>query len=105
MAGPISKAALQVLNSLSFDPNATNNYEHLAGGLLWTDELPKHGTPEWDAISEDFLFRILIAARHDITLGESSPRFQEIWHQVEMYAPSMWRCGISFANSNLRNAT
>ncbi len=87
MVDQFSNAALRVFNSMLFDPNASYDYEHLAGGMLWSDELPTVGTPKWDAVSKGCLYRFLIAARHDITLGESSPRFQGIWQQVEKYAP------------------
>jgi len=82
MVDHFSDAALRVLNRMPFDPNATYFYEHLAGGMLWSDELPTFGTPEWLAVAKGFLHRFLIAARHDITLGEPSPRFQDIWQQV-----------------------
>ena len=84
----IPDAALRILNSMPFDPNATHFYEHLSGGMLWSDEFPTVGTPEWGAVSEGYLNRALIAARHDITLGESSPRFQRTWQQVEKHAPN-----------------
>jgi hypothetical protein len=87
MLDQFSDEALQVLNRMPFDPNATHCFEHLAGGMLWSDEFPTLGTSEWFLVSARALNRFLIAARHDITLGESTPRFQGIWQQVEKHAP------------------
>jgi hypothetical protein len=88
MNNELSDDALGVLNRMPFDPNATYGYEHLSGGFIWSDELPPAGSPEWDIVSEGYLYRMLVAARHDITLGEASPRFQELWEQVVNSAPN-----------------
>ena len=88
MADQFSDAALQILNSMPFDPNATYAFEHMSGGMIWSDELPDFGSPEWETMSNGFQYRFLIAARHDITLDEPSPRFEELWQQVENRAPN-----------------
>jgi hypothetical protein len=84
----ISDEALRILNAMPFDPNAKHDYEHMSGGMVWSDELPRFGSREWQAVSEGYAYRFLIAARRDITLGVPSPRFQSMWQQVEMFAPN-----------------
>jgi hypothetical protein len=88
MTGQFSDAATQILNRMPFDPNATYSFEHLSGGFIWSDEFPQIFTPGWEIISEGYLYRYLVAARHDITLGEASPRFQAIWQQAVRFAPN-----------------
>jgi hypothetical protein len=83
-----SGKALEILNAMPLDPNATHAYEHLSGGMLWSDEFPDVGSRDWEAVSVGFLYRFLIAARRDITIGAASPRFQELWRLVETHSPN-----------------
>ena len=75
---------------MPFDSDASYGYEHLSGGFHWSDEFPDVGTREWKVVSEGYLYRFLIAARRDITLGEPSPRFQLVWQEVEKHAELAW---------------
>jgi len=83
-----SDDAIQVLNRMLFDPNATHFFEHLSGGYIWSDEFPRLFTPEWEIVSEGYVHRMLVAARHDITLGVTLPRFRPLWQQVAEFAPN-----------------
>jgi len=84
-----SEAALAALNRQPFDPAARGNYELLSGGLLWPDEFPRPGTPEWEAVSPNYIYRYLLAYRASITLGEERASFRSVWEQVVQYA-SNW---------------
>ena len=84
----LSDTALEVLNRMPFDPIATCFYEHLSGGMLWSDEFPSVGSRDWEVVAKGYLYRFLIAARRDITIGEASPRFQPLWQKVEKCAPN-----------------
>ena len=88
MSSEFSDAALEVLNRMPFDPNATHGYEHLSGGFVWSDEFPPISSPEWTIVSEAYLNRMLVAVQHNITLGKSPPRFQTLWEQVVRLAPN-----------------
>jgi hypothetical protein len=88
MTSQFSDAALEVLSRMSFDPNASYGYEHLSGGFIWSDEFPPLSSPNWHTVSEGYLCRFLVAARHDITLGEAQPRFYPLWQQVLEFAPN-----------------
>jgi hypothetical protein len=86
-----STAALVVLNNQAFDPAAKGRYENLSGGLIWGDEFPVSGTPEWEAIDENFTnfaYRYLVAYRASITLGKEREAFQGVWNQVMAFAPN-----------------
>jgi hypothetical protein len=82
-----SAAALAVLDRRPFDPAARARYEIMSGGLMWPDEFPRPGTPEWEAVSPNWVYRYLIAYRASITLGEERPAFRPVWEQVVRHAP------------------
>jgi hypothetical protein len=84
-----SAAALAVLDSRPYDPLARGSYELMSGGLMWPDEFPRPGSPEWAEISPNWVYRYLIAHRASITLGEERVEFRAVWEQVVQFA-SRW---------------
>lgn len=82
-----SAAALVLLDRQFYDPKARSSYEYMSGGLMWPDESPPMGSPEWAAISPIGAYRYLIAYRASITLGEERMEFRPVWEQVMRYAP------------------
>lgn len=82
-----SKDALAMLNRQVYDPATKCDYEILSGGLLWSDEFPKFGSPEWWVIADGYAYRFLLASRASLTLGEENAVFRHVWEQVMHYAP------------------
>lgn len=88
MAEPLfSDDALRILNSMSFDPEASHHYEHLAGGFLWSDELPVRDRAKWEVVSRDDLYRWIIYLRARITKGATHVEQVPLWQQLVQYAP------------------
>ncbi|MCE9568212.1 MAG: hypothetical protein K8U57_39935 [Planctomycetes bacterium] len=83
-----SDAALVVLDEQQYDPIAKGQYEIMSGGLVWRDDFPEMGSPEWKLIARSFFYRYLIAFRADLTLGKERVEFRPLWEQVEMHAPN-----------------
>jgi hypothetical protein len=80
--------ALTILNCLPFDPQARGRFEYLSGGLVWADEFPPHGSPEWTVIEPGYLYRHLLAYRASITLAQEYATSHELWEQVAEHAPN-----------------
>jgi hypothetical protein len=83
-----SAAALAVLDRQPFDPAARGSYEMMSGGLMWRDEFPEVGSPEWQLVAADWVYRYLIGYRASITLGEERAAFRPVWEQVVQMAPN-----------------
>jgi hypothetical protein len=70
----------------------------MSGGLVWPDEFPRTGSPEWELVRPQWVYRYLIAYRRALTLGEERAAFRPVWEQVAQQAPN-WpglraeRCG------------
>src|SRR5262245_1654166 len=77
-----SANALAILNCMPFDSAARGSFEIMSGGLIWPDEFPPLGSPEWKLISPNWVYRYLIAYRRALTLGEQRAEFCEVWEQV-----------------------
>jgi hypothetical protein len=84
-----TSAGLEVLNRRPYDPAARASYDILSGGLIWPDEFPRIGSPEWLVIAPRCAYRYLIAYRASLTLGEELPDFRPVWDQVTSSA-SNW---------------
>jgi hypothetical protein len=83
-----SAAALAVLDRQPFDPTARGSYEMMSGGLIWRDEFPEYGSPEWQLVATDWVYRYLIGYRASITLGEERAELRPVWGQVVQGAPN-----------------
>lgn len=83
-----SMAALAVLNRMPFDPIARAQFELMSGGLIWPDEFPPFGSPEWLNVSPNWVYRYLLSYRASITLGEERAEFRLVWEQVVQQAPN-----------------
>ena len=83
-----SVASLAALNCRVYDPAAKGRYEYLSGGLIWPDEFPPFGSPDWMEIGVDFVNRYLIADRASITIGKERESFRPVWEQVVEFAPN-----------------
>jgi hypothetical protein len=81
-----STATLAVLDRMPFDPAARGRFEVMSGGLLWPDEFPRPGTPEWGIVSPHWVYRYLLAYRVSITLGEERAELRPVWEQVARHA-------------------
>lgn len=80
------------MNDHNYDPDATYFYELMSGAFLWSDELPKVSSDLGrDFYDDHYVFRFLLAHRHDLTLDEP-PRDDfdgnAIWQQVKKHAPN-----------------
>jgi hypothetical protein len=82
-----SPAALAILDRQQYDPVAKGSYELLSGGLIWSDELPRSGTPDGAIVRALSAYRFLFASRASITLDEKCPKFRPVWEQVLQGAP------------------
>ena len=83
-----SKAALAILNRQVYDPTAKCDYEIMSGGLLWSDEFPQIGSPEWPVFAHNWVYRFLLAYRASITMGEENALFRPVWQQAIHHAPN-----------------
>ena len=83
-----STAAATVLGGMPFDPMARSSLEIMSGGLMWPDEFPRLGTPEWALIAPGCLYRYLLAYRASITLHPEQRKFLAVWDQVVEHAPN-----------------
>jgi hypothetical protein len=83
-----SPTALSILDRMPFDPDARASYELLSGALMWPDECPRPGTPEFAAVAPVGAYRYLVAYRASITLGGERTKFRPVWEQVVQYAPN-----------------
>jgi hypothetical protein len=83
-----SVTALAVLDRQAYNPAARGRYELMSGGLIWDDEFPSLGSPEWQTIKPIFVYRYLIAYRASITLGEERLDCRPVWEQVLRHAPN-----------------
>ncbi len=83
-----SEDGLTVLDRQAYNPEARSGYDMLSGGLMWPDEFPRFGSPEWEAIAPNYPYRYLIAYRAAITLGEERAEFRPVWEQVARHAPN-----------------
>src|SRR5438046_689514 len=80
-----------MLDKLPVDPQARMGYELLAGGLYWSDEVPKWSFDErTPSQSPPGLrdFRALLNQRSAIILGESQERFQQVWEKAMALCPN-----------------
>src|SRR5260370_12743595 len=82
-----SADALGVLDRMPFDPVARGSFELMSAGLIWPDEFPPCGSPEWDLVSPNWVYRYLIAYRRALTLREERAEFLPVWEQVVRQAP------------------
>ena len=82
-----SPAALAVLDSQQYDPEAKGFYEMLSGGLVWPDERPEPGEPGRDLVFSNAAYGCLMATRAAITLGKETGIWP-VWEQVEREAPN-----------------
>jgi|SRR5208337_1349664 len=73
---------------MPFDPAAQGGFEVMSGGLLWPDEFPRPGSPEWAAVKPHWVYRYLLAYRASVTLGEARDEFRPVWEQVTQHAPN-----------------
>ena len=78
---------LSLLDSLAADPSATVGYEHLSGGLVWSDELPADEEGK-RAVVRSRAFKCALAYRASLTLGEERAEFRPHWAQLEQAAPN-----------------
>lgn len=83
-----SRKAIQILNAMPFDENATYFYELMAGGFLWSDEFPEIDSNKWKDFGHDDVYRYLLAIRREIMLGNEDRKQHPLWKQVKTYAPS-----------------
>ena len=83
-----SVTALAILDHMPFDSACRANYESLSGGLMWPDECPPSGSPEFAAIAPGGAYRYLIAYRASITLGKERTEFRPVWEQILEGAPN-----------------
>ena len=83
-----STTAMTVLDGMPFDPTARSSLEIMSGGLMWPDEFPRLGTPEWALIAPGYLYRYLLAYRASITLHTEKRKFLAVWDQVVEHAPN-----------------
>jgi hypothetical protein len=81
-----SDAALAVLDRMPYDPSARGRFEIMSGGLMWPDEFPRIGTPEFAAIAPGCLYRFLLAYRASITLHPELAQPYVLWEQVARHA-------------------
>ena len=97
----LTEAALCRLNEMPFDPNATHAYDHMAGGLVWSDEFPSEDA-SWDFVSNITPCRYLVRFRALITLGQTELSDQPLWRQVEQSAPNWPGLRIERRNGRIR---
>jgi hypothetical protein len=83
-----SADALAVLDRMPFDPDARGSFELMSGGLIWPDEFPPPGSPEWELVRPQWVYRYLVAYRRALTLGEDREEFRPVWEQVVRQAPN-----------------
>lgn len=88
MRTQFSDEALAILNAMPLNPTATYRYEHLSGGFVWSDELPRGWTSDCEAVWEGDLYRYLIHFRAQITLGKQDLGEHPLWRQLETHAPN-----------------
>ena len=82
-----SKKAIQILNNMEFDENATYFYEVMSGGFLWSDEFPDIASDEWKNFEHDFIYRYLLALRREVMLWTKDKEKHPLWKQVLSEAP------------------
>jgi hypothetical protein len=80
-------AALAVLDSQQYDPEAKGSYELMSGALVWSDELPKL-SEAWAVVAQGDIWRFLVAYRASVTLGKEQVAFRAVWEQVVQHAPN-----------------
>jgi len=83
---------LEILDTQEFDPVATYHFDVMSGSFRWSDEFPdRFGKLKEDVFSDYYVFRLLLAHRHDLTLDEP-PRDDfdgnAIWQQLKKHAPN-----------------
>jgi hypothetical protein len=83
-----SPTALAVLDRMPLDSTARGSFELMSGGLMWPDEFPRPGSPDWATVSPNWVYRYLLAYRASITLGEERAEFRPVWEQVARHAPN-----------------
>ena len=83
-----SDQALEILDNLDHDPNATYFYELMSGAFLWSDDFPDDTTDDWRIVHEGSTYRYLLALRREVTLGRTSRENHPIWVQVTAKAPN-----------------
>lgn len=67
------------------DPQARMNYDLFAGGLFWSDECPI-----WDEVrdgGEIGCWRVLLAYRASLIIGEPRVKFTSTWEQFQSLCP------------------
>lgn len=74
-----------LLEALPFDPSAALGYDMLAGGVVWSDELPEFDVVcrvhQWDTI------RYVLRYRTTLILGEPEEAFREYWDEARRQFP------------------
>ena len=78
------------LDKLAVDPRASMSYDLLAGGLVWSDEIPACDLAAAQEIPFPGLgqFRALLNHRNSLILGESGKRFQDVWERALRLCPN-----------------
>ena len=83
-----SKKAIQILNNMEFDKDATYFFEVMSGGFLWSDEFPDSESSDWKDFQHDYIYRYLLALRRQIMLEREGKQQHPLWIQVTTKAPN-----------------
>jgi hypothetical protein len=83
----VESEVLSFLRSMTADPSAVASYEYLTGGLVWSDEVPADEQGR-RTVWRSLAFRMAIAYRASLTIGEERAEFRPLWQQIEQDAPS-----------------
>ena len=83
-----SADALAILDRMPFDPEARSIFDLMSGGLVWADEFPCIGSPEWAVVKPNWVYRYAVAYRASLTVGPERAEFRAVWEQINQHAPN-----------------
>ncbi len=75
------------LENCSFDSEAESDYDIMAGGLFWSDEVPDRNECR-EYLSVMLYLRRIIAYRASLTLNEERVEFRDKWLELKDAIPN-----------------
>jgi len=83
----LSATLIHLLAACEHDPAAACQYDVMAGGLVWSDEVPSPGDHAPNLRSSVHL-RSVIAYRASLTLGQPRVELESDWNELRQLLPN-----------------
>jgi len=83
----LSPALVNLLGVCEYDPAAACQYDVMAGGLIWDDEIPNPSDRD-SSLRACVYLRSVIAYRSSLTIGPPRGELESDWNELKQLLPS-----------------